>query len=68
MGLYNIRIRDGDVVLGFAWHLSREYVLSEITHLYYSSKASATNENLTSENWELILSVCDRVSRSPPEG
>ncbi|ORY94781.1 hypothetical protein BCR43DRAFT_460581 [Syncephalastrum racemosum] len=29
---------------------------------------SATNENLTSENWELILSVCDRVSRSPPEG
>ncbi|KAI8099297.1 uncharacterized protein BX664DRAFT_320956 [Halteromyces radiatus] len=28
---------------------------------------SATDENLTSENWEAILIVCDRVSKSPPE-
>lgn len=29
--------------------------------------AAATDENLTSENWELILGVCDKVSRSPPD-
>ncbi|KAF7721313.1 ESCRT-0 subunit protein hse1 [Apophysomyces ossiformis] len=29
--------------------------------------ASATDENLTSENWELILGVCDKVTRSPPD-
>ncbi|KAJ2957170.1 hypothetical protein NQZ79_g7063 [Umbelopsis isabellina] len=28
---------------------------------------SATSENLTSENWELLLNVCDRVSRSSPD-
>ncbi|KAF2149402.1 hypothetical protein K461DRAFT_231286 [Myriangium duriaei CBS 260.36] len=27
--------------------------------------AKATDENLTSENWSLILDVCDRVSASP---
>ncbi|KAI7875558.1 hypothetical protein K492DRAFT_29051 [Lichtheimia hyalospora FSU 10163] len=31
------------------------------------SVAAATNENLTSENWELILGICDRVSRSSPD-
>ncbi|RUS28763.1 hypothetical protein BC938DRAFT_481480, partial [Jimgerdemannia flammicorona] len=29
--------------------------------------ANATSENLTSENWELILNVCDKVSRGPPD-
>ncbi|RUP45888.1 hypothetical protein BC936DRAFT_147613, partial [Jimgerdemannia flammicorona] len=28
---------------------------------------NATSENLTSENWELILNVCDKVSRGPPD-
>ena len=31
------------------------------------SIAAATNENLTSENWELILGVCDKVSRGTAE-
>ncbi|KAI8393993.1 uncharacterized protein BYT42DRAFT_542171 [Radiomyces spectabilis] len=30
--------------------------------------ASATDENLTSENWELLLGVCDKVSRSSTDG
>ncbi|KAI8139724.1 hypothetical protein BJV82DRAFT_625834 [Fennellomyces sp. T-0311] len=34
---------------------------------YEESVAAATNENLTSENWELILGVCDKVSRDTPE-
>ncbi|KAK9474533.1 uncharacterized protein V1510DRAFT_389689 [Dipodascopsis tothii] len=28
----------------------------------------ATDENLTSENWELILNVCDKVADSPESG
>lgn len=28
----------------------------------------ATDENLTSENWELILGVCDRVDADPENG
>ncbi|KAI9309200.1 hypothetical protein BJ944DRAFT_258936 [Cunninghamella echinulata] len=28
---------------------------------------SATDENLTTENWETILAVCDKVSRSSPD-
>ena len=31
----------------------------------YDDLASATDENLTSENWELIFNVVDRVSASP---
>ncbi|KAI9477704.1 hypothetical protein BDB00DRAFT_859171 [Zychaea mexicana] len=34
---------------------------------FEESVAAATNENLTSENWELILGVCDKVSRGTPE-
>jgi len=30
--------------------------------------AKATDENLTSENWELILDVCDKVNAKPEEG
>lgn len=30
----------------------------------YQPTAKATDENLTSENWEYILDVCDRVSSS----
>ena len=30
-----------------------------------ATTAKATDENLTSENWALILDVCDRVSTSP---
>ncbi|CAO3579421.1 unnamed protein product [Absidia cylindrospora] len=29
---------------------------------------TATDENLTSENWDAILIVCERVSKSPPDG
>jgi hypothetical protein len=28
----------------------------------------ATDENLTTENWELILEVCDKVDAKPEEG
>lgn len=28
----------------------------------------ATDENLTSENWEFILNVCDKVNESPDNG
>ncbi|KAI8333579.1 hypothetical protein BC941DRAFT_433831 [Chlamydoabsidia padenii] len=28
---------------------------------------TATDENLTSENWDAILLVCDKVSKSPPD-
>jgi signal transducing adaptor molecule len=28
----------------------------------------ATDENLTSENWELILEVCDKVDSKPDDG
>lgn len=31
----------------------------------FAVTAKATDENLTSENWALILDVCDRVSASP---
>lgn len=31
---------------------------------FSQSTAKATDENLTSENWEYILDVCDRVSSS----
>ena len=30
--------------------------------------AKATDENLTSENWELILTVCDQVDSKPEDG
>jgi signal transducing adaptor molecule len=30
--------------------------------------AKATDENLTSENWELILDVCDQVNAKPDDG
>ena len=30
--------------------------------------AKATDENLTSENWELILDVCDKVNGKPEDG
>lgn len=30
--------------------------------------AKATDENLTSENWEVILDVCDKVNAKPEEG
>jgi signal transducing adaptor molecule len=29
--------------------------------------AAATNENLTGENWELILAVTDKIARASPE-
>ena len=31
----------------------------------YTETVKATDENLTSENWEYILNVCDLVSDSP---
>lgn len=31
------------------------------------SVAAATNENLTAENWELILAVTDKITRASPE-
>lgn len=30
--------------------------------------AKATDENLTSENWQLILDVCDQVDSKPEDG
>jgi hypothetical protein len=30
--------------------------------------AKATDENLTGENWELILDVCDKVNAKPEDG
>jgi len=30
--------------------------------------AKATDENLTSENWEFILDVCDKVNAKPEDG
>jgi signal transducing adaptor molecule len=34
----------------------------------YSVIAKATDENLTIENWELILDVCDKVNSKPEDG
>jgi hypothetical protein len=34
----------------------------------YCAIAKATDENLTAENWELILDVCDKVDAKPEEG
>jgi signal transducing adaptor molecule len=31
------------------------------------SVVAATDENLTGENWELILTVTDKLSRASPE-
>jgi hypothetical protein len=33
-----------------------------------SSAAKTTDENLTSENWELILNLCDKVTEEGEEG
>lgn len=41
----------------------RSYVSTQWTNSAITAKA--TDENLTSENWALILDVCDRVSTSP---
>lgn len=30
--------------------------------------AKATDENLTTENWEYILAVCDKVDADPQDG
>jgi signal transducing adaptor molecule len=30
--------------------------------------AKATDENLTGENWEYILDVCDKVNAKPEDG
>lgn len=34
----------------------------------YSFSAKATDENLTSENWELIMDVCDKVTTEDTGG
>jgi signal transducing adaptor molecule len=33
-----------------------------------SSPAKATDENQTSENWEIILNLCDKVGEEGSEG
>ena len=37
-------------------------------HVDHCATVKATDENLTSENWELILEVCDKVDAKPEEG
>lgn len=38
------------------------------TNAYDETVAKATDENLTSENWELNLDVCDRVTNEGETG
>lgn len=46
--------------------------MSDIAETRYlqlnSSIAKTTDENLTSENWELILNLCDKVQEEGEQG
>jgi hypothetical protein len=41
-----------------------------LTHVHFSTheKAKATDETLTSENWEIILNLCDKVQDDGEQG
>lgn len=44
----------------------RHYILSILTLGNFTAKS--TDENMTSENWELILNLCDKVQDEGQEG
>jgi hypothetical protein len=39
-----------------------------VMHLMMDDAAKTTDENLTSENWELIMNCCDKVQEEGQEG
>lgn len=49
------------------WTLWFIKVYSYLLSKKYINTVAATDENLTGENWELILTVTDKLSRASPE-
>jgi hypothetical protein len=47
----------------FLFQVSKMLLLNIILYTI----VAATNENLTVENWELILAVTDKINRASPE-
>lgn len=49
----------------FAWSLTKELINP---YPYFTIAVKTTDENLTSENWELILNLCDKVQEEGEQG
>lgn len=47
----------------FLFQVSKMLLLNVVLYTI----VAATNENLTVENWELILAVTDKINRASPE-
>lgn len=50
-----------------AFVISRHTYTLTLTHSLHGS-AKTTDENLTTENWELILNLCDKVQDEGEQG
>jgi len=63
--MFRSSVNPFDEVVGMC---SSHHNILAVDHDTDTCKAKATDENLTSENWESILDVCDQVNAKPDEG